>query len=139
MDLRSSAISLADWVSVRSGAAQLLRTRYSGTGAALMFHRLHSRPEQHLYHQNVFSEAGLITLLEYCTQSDIDVVDIDEALRRLGAHDKRYFVVLTFDDGYRDNYTGVLPLLNRLGFPFTVFVCSSIIERTFDYWWGALS
>lgn len=103
-----------------------------------MFHRLHSCPKQQLYHDNCFSEAGLIALLEHCIHSSIDIVDIDEGLRRLRGCDERYFVVLTFDDGYRDNYTRVLPILNRFGLPFTVFVCSSIIERTFNYWWGGL-
>jgi peptidoglycan/xylan/chitin deacetylase (PgdA/CDA1 family) len=80
----------------------------------------------------------LIGLLEHCISSSVDVVNIDEALRRLATGDGRYFVVLTFDDGYRDNYTRVLPIMNKYGLPFTVFICSSIIERTFDYWWGGL-
>ncbi len=77
-------------------------------------------------------------MLEHFLRSGVDVVDIDEALRRLRAGNEGYFVVLTFDDGYLDNYTRVLPIFERFGFPFTVFVCSSIIERTFDYWWGGL-
>ena len=32
------------------------------------------------------------------------------------------FVCVTFDDGYRDNYTLAYPLLKRLGVPFTVYV-----------------
>jgi peptidoglycan/xylan/chitin deacetylase (PgdA/CDA1 family) len=103
-----------------------------------MFHRVHPCPERHLYHDNYFSECGLIALLEHCLRSGVDVVDIDEALRRLREDSPRYFVILTFDDGYRDNYTRVRPIMNRFGLPFTVFVCSSIIERTFDYWWGGL-
>jgi peptidoglycan/xylan/chitin deacetylase (PgdA/CDA1 family) len=103
-----------------------------------MFHRLHPNPQQRLNHDNYFSERGLIVLLEYCLRTGIDIVNINEAVRRLRDCDERFFVVLTFDDGYRDNYTSVLPILNKFAVPFTVFVCSSIIERTFDYWWGGL-
>lgn len=103
-----------------------------------MFHRLHSRPQEQLFHDNFFSEKGLTALVEYCLRSGVNIVDIDEALRRLRTGDGGYFVVLTFDDGYRDNYTHVLPILNSFDLPFTVFVCSSIIERTFNYWWGGL-
>jgi peptidoglycan/xylan/chitin deacetylase (PgdA/CDA1 family) len=103
-----------------------------------MFHRLHAGPRQQFMHNLCFSEAGLIALLEHCLRSGIDVVDINEALRRLQTNDGRYFVVLTFDDGYRDNYSRLLPIMTRFGLPFTVFVCSSMIDRTLDYWWGGL-
>ena len=89
-----------------------------------MFHRIHPCPERHLYHDNYFSECGLIALLEHCLRFGVDVVDIDEALRRLRGNSQRYFVILTFDDGYRDNYTRLRPIMNRFGLPFTVFVCS---------------
>ncbi len=138
MDLRSGVISLADWMAVKSGAAQSLRLNYSGRGAALMFHRLQPAPRQELYHHIFFSEGGLIALLKHFLRSGVDVVDINEALRRLVSRDTRYFVVLTFDDGYRDNYTNVLPILREFGLPFTVFICSAVIERTLDYWWGGL-
>lgn len=138
MNLRSNAISIVDWLSVKSGAVLFLRGSYSGRGAALTFHRLHPSPREQLFDGLCFSEAGLIALLEHCLRSGIDVVDINEALRRLQTNDRRYFVLLTFDDGYRDNYSRVLPIMSRFGLPFTVFVCTSIIERTLDYWWGGL-
>lgn len=140
MNLRSSAVSVADWMMTKSGAARLLYPRYSGLGSALMFHRLDTYPKRMLYHDNSFSEDGLITLLDHCLRLRIDVVNVAEALRRLGdaGDGGRRFVLLTFDDGYRDNYTRALPIFRRLGLPFTVFVCSAMIERTLDYWWGGL-
>lgn len=37
-------------------------------------------------------------------------------------------VVLTFDDGYKNNLTVAYPFLESLGVPFTVFVCSDLVE-----------
>jgi len=39
-------------------------------------------------------------------------------------------VALTFDDGYRDNLTVALPLLERFQIPMTLFVTAGFIDRT---------
>ena len=44
-------------------------------------------------------------------------------------------VCLTFDDGYRDNYTLAYPLLKRLGVPFTVYVTTGFIDNKQEMWW----
>ena len=137
-ELRSAAISLADWLAVRSGAACGIRRFYGGWGSAMMFHRLLPDPDQVLGQDICFSRRDLTAMLRFCSARGIDVVDIDEALRRLREGDRRYFLVLTFDDGYRDNLRYVLPVMETFGLPFTVFVCSGMIERSLDYWWGGL-
>lgn len=45
------------------------------------------------------------------------------------------WVCLTFDDGYRDNYTVAYPMLERLGVPFTVYVTSGFIDNQLSMWW----
>lgn len=47
-------------------------------------------------------------------------------------------VVLTFDDGYVDNLTHVLPLLKRYSVPATVFVTTGYLDGKREYWWDAL-
>jgi len=37
-------------------------------------------------------------------------------------------VAITFDDGYRDNLTNALPVLERFGLPFTVFVTPDFVR-----------
>jgi peptidoglycan/xylan/chitin deacetylase (PgdA/CDA1 family) len=44
---------------------------------------------------------------------------------------------LTFDDGYANNLR-LLPLLQRLDVPATVFVASGFVERGEAYWWDVL-
>ena len=45
------------------------------------------------------------------------------------------WVCLTFDDGYRDNYTLAYPMLKRLGVPFTVYVTTGFIDNLSPMWW----
>jgi peptidoglycan/xylan/chitin deacetylase (PgdA/CDA1 family) len=50
-------------------------------------------------------------------------------------HDRRMPLVLTFDDGYRDNYTNGFVLARELQVPFTVFLIPGYIESGDRFWW----
>lgn len=60
------------------------------------------------------------------------VLSLDEAVKELrsGKDVARDGVVITFDDGYRSNYTVALPLLEKYGLPATFFIVSSAVEGT---------
>lgn len=45
------------------------------------------------------------------------------------------FVCLTFDDGYRDNYTTAMPLLKRLHIPFAIYITTGFIDNQLPMWW----
>ena len=47
-------------------------------------------------------------------------------------------VALTFDDGYRDNLTHALPILERYRVPATVFLVPELVNRHIDPWWEQL-
>lgn len=51
---------------------------------------------------------------------------------------KSPFIIMTIDDGYKDNYTLGLPVFKKYDVPFTVFVTSSFPEKTAILWWYAL-
>ena len=40
-------------------------------------------------------------------------------------------VIITFDDGYEDNYTYAYPILKKYNFTATIFICSDFIDRSF--------
>ncbi len=44
-------------------------------------------------------------------------------------------IVVTFDDGYRDNYLHALPILSRYRIPATVFVATGYVDSGRMYWW----
>lgn len=47
-------------------------------------------------------------------------------------------VVITFDDGYMDNYEFAMPILEELQVPATVFVSTGILEQDIQLWWDEL-
>jgi len=51
---------------------------------------------------------------------------------------RRPRVVVTFDDGYRDNLTNALPIAESKGVPITVFVTSGILGNHNGFWWDRL-
>ena len=63
-------------------------------------------------------------------------VSIDQVSNILNGKEKgKPFVCLTFDDGYRDNYTVALPLLKRLEVPFAVYVTTGFVDNRLPMWW----
>ena len=51
---------------------------------------------------------------------------------------RRPRVVVTLDDGYRDNLARALPIAESTGVPITVFVTSGILAGQRDFWWDRL-
>lgn len=48
-------------------------------------------------------------------------------------------VVVTFDDGYDDNYSEAFPVLRRCGIPATFFIATGYINGTLPFWYDWLS
>lgn len=47
-------------------------------------------------------------------------------------------VIVTFDDGYADNFLVAQNILNAFEIPATVFVTSSMVDNKREYWWDEL-
>jgi peptidoglycan/xylan/chitin deacetylase (PgdA/CDA1 family) len=61
--------------------------------------------------------------------------DLDAALAaRSGRH-----VLITFDDGYLDNYQLAFPVLRRHGVPATFFIATGFIDRPSIPWWDEIA
>lgn len=54
------------------------------------------------------------------------VAKLDETL---SSHESKRLTAITFDDGFRDNLTVALPLLEKYGLPITLFVTAGFIDR----------
>jgi peptidoglycan/xylan/chitin deacetylase (PgdA/CDA1 family) len=83
-------------------------------------------------------EAFLEGLVLSLRKLSIPILPIAEAVERVRRADLRPFVVLTFDDGYIDNYTTLYPLMARWEVPFTIFVTTGLVDDTVGMWWDVL-
>jgi peptidoglycan/xylan/chitin deacetylase (PgdA/CDA1 family) len=47
-------------------------------------------------------------------------------------------IVITFDDGYADNYLNMLPIVEEVQVPVTVFVSTDLLGTSREFWWDEL-
>jgi peptidoglycan/xylan/chitin deacetylase (PgdA/CDA1 family) len=61
-------------------------------------------------------------------------------LREEVRHDKlnANTIALTFDDGYLDNLTNAVPLLEKYGLHATIFVTSGMVGSDQEFWWDTM-
>lgn len=72
--------------------------------------------------------------MEYLA-SNFRVLPLDEAVERLKRSDvPDNAAVITFDDGYRDNYINAFPLLEALSLPATIFLATGAIGSHCVLW-----
>ena len=51
---------------------------------------------------------------------------------------KSPFIVMTLDDGYRDNFVNAFPIFIRHNVPFTIYITPGFIDHTVPLWWHLL-
>jgi peptidoglycan/xylan/chitin deacetylase (PgdA/CDA1 family) len=109
------------WDAVRGGRVRILM--YHGIPAKQRFTGVEN------YYRYGVPLAELERQLAYLARR-CNVVSLRDFLAGRGLHPGRMNVVLSFDDGYENNYTNALPVLERLGLP-AVFALASgfVIER----------
>ncbi len=71
-------------------------------------------------------------------KANYDVISSDELNEDLMSGHGRN-VMITFDDGYRDNYSLAYPILKQHNVPATFFITSGFIEERFMSWWDEIA
>lgn len=138
MSLRHKAFSAAFAAIAATGADRWGRALAQGKGAILTLH--HVRPVT----AGGFRPNGLLEItpdfldkaLSLIRAEGYDIVSLDKALSRLADPGPgRFFVALTFDDGYRDNLDHAWPVLAKHKAPWTLYAVRGFAERTARLWW----
>ncbi len=138
MSLRHKAFSAAFRAITATRADRWGRRFAQGMGVILTLH--HVRPARgDAFQPNRLLEITpefLDATLALIKREGYDIVPLDEALARLTSYrPSRFFVALTFDDGYRDNVEHAWPVLAKHGAPWTLFVTPGFADRTARLWW----
>jgi peptidoglycan/xylan/chitin deacetylase (PgdA/CDA1 family) len=126
-----------------SGAHRLVESYTRGIGAILMFHRVRPRIERSFQPNRSLeiTPGFLATLLQHLRRRQYEIIHLDAAigrLRRGGEEGEPPFIVLTFDDGFRDLMEFALPVLEQYRAPFTTYVTSGFADGFARLWWVEL-
>jgi peptidoglycan/xylan/chitin deacetylase (PgdA/CDA1 family) len=114
----SGLVKLTRWWMRRSGRELLILNYHRASGGDLRRHLLYLRRHYRILHL----EQALEELYR-------------PAQEGLCREDRRPLLVMTFDDGYYDNYTHAFPLVCELQTPITIFLIPGYIESGNHFWW----
>lgn len=105
----------------------------------LTFHRIIPEGENYFIPPMALSTKNFRNLLQLIDRY-FSTIALEDAVKRLseGAKLPKKTISLTFDDGYKDNFTLALDLLNRYGIKATFFIPVSPIEKQENYWWDLI-
>lgn len=126
-----------------TGAHRLFAPYTQGVGLIFTLHQVCPEPPSHkAFSPNRILEVTpdfLDGVLDQVQEAGLDIVSLDEAVRRLREEDERRFVCFTFDDGYRDNLEYAYPLFKKRSLPLTLYVPTDYPDGNGELWWTALA
>jgi len=109
----------------------------------LMYHRVlpHEIKTRSFSHDGIIVDKTTFEKHIHFLKSNFKVLSLKEF--RLGIENKTPFkscsCLITFDDGWRDNYTWAFPVLGRYELPAVIFLSANYIESTDQFWQERLS
>ncbi len=115
----SGLVTIARWWTRRWGQRLIVLNYHRAVGGDLRAHLLYLRRHYRVMH--------LETALE-------EIYTARKRVTQRGG-DGRTLLVLTFDDGYHDNYTQAFALACDLHVPLTIFLIPGYIESRRRFWW----
>jgi peptidoglycan/xylan/chitin deacetylase (PgdA/CDA1 family) len=118
------------------GAAARVTKKLSPT--IFCFHSVQSAATRGFRSALSVTDRFIERLIETLDELSVPIISLPEADARIQARDMRAFVVLSFDDGYLDNYTTLYPLMLKHRVPFTIFVTTGLLDQTVPMWWDTI-
>lgn len=99
----------------------------------MMYHRVGPMNDKwifHPVHQKIFEEQ-----LKYLISNNFEMISLNNLSEMIlkGSIPKKA-AVITFDDGYKDNYEFAFPILKKYGAPATIFLSTGPIDQKKLFW-----
>lgn len=120
--------------------ARMISARFRGDVQILMYHRV-------LPHSEYLQEgAGISTSTDLFEQHLKLLKEKYLVIPMAKILDKPFLkqcskppVIITFDDGYKDNFTEALPLLEKYQLPATFYIATDMLDEKIWMWWYELN
>lgn len=100
----------------------------------LMYHHV---KESRIRELNTVTPEAFEKQMAYLSRHGYKVLSMDDyiSVKKSGGKFSRNTIVITFDDGYEDNYTYAFPILKKYHLPATIFVISDYVgQEPFVNW-----
>lgn len=122
-----------------TGCGRMLRATSSWEGLLVMnYHRIGNR-HQSLLDRNLWSatDEDFDAQMAMITR-EFDVIGLND-LDAVFTYRRGRFVMVTFDDGYLDNFTNAFPILKKYGVPATFFITTGFLDVPMVPWWDEIA
>lgn len=95
----------------------------------LAYHGIADVPLQADYFRLFVSPGAVATQIRLFRRLGYTFVTFAEMIRRVGNGDADGFIALTFDDGFADNLSGLVPVIQKWSVPATTFVATGLLGK----------
>lgn len=100
----------------------------------IMYHRvINSKKDEGIYGTYIYEDI-FIKHMQYLKDNNYDVITFED-LKKIGWRNRfqknKKYIILTFDDGYEDNYKIAFPILKKFNFKACIFLMAS---STYNEW-----
>jgi peptidoglycan/xylan/chitin deacetylase (PgdA/CDA1 family) len=118
-----------------------VRSYYEGVATIFMLHRVHPFEDNKLFsNENMkVSPEFLEMFITQLKSEGYEFINLDrlyDILQNKESTKKK--IVLTLDDGYKDNYEIAYPIFKKHKIPFTIYLTTSFPEKKAILWWYIL-
>lgn len=141
--LKKKVISILAPIITATGIHNVFARYYGGMGHVLMFHRIVPESKSKRVHNHLSLEITpehLEQVINFFINKNYVFLSLDQLYEGYSSGtfpDKKY-VVITFDDGYKDNLELAYPIFKKYDIPFTVYITTGIPNKTAILWWYIL-
>ena len=122
----------------RWGLHRIFKYDRSKLGYILAFHRIMSASKKRILDSNRLLEVTtqrFEQIIDFFISHNYEFISIDQLyMQLLNKINRNRFVLLTFDDGYKDTYDNAFPILQQYNIPFTLYLTTSYPNNTFLHW-----
>jgi peptidoglycan/xylan/chitin deacetylase (PgdA/CDA1 family) len=138
MEMKALAAMMANYSGFLNGYAFFRRKFTKSQVAIFMYHRVSPRNDNWSYRP--LSPQSFEEQIHYfCRNFEIiSLVELTEYIRQ-GKSLPEKAVVITFDDGYKDNYLYAYPIIKKYHIPAMLFLTTGHIGKGNLFWWDKVS